>query len=261
MRFLRRNGADKAEHAELTALADGSLVPERRAALENEVAASPELAAALDEQQRGPALLRQANLEVEAPPALRARVEAQRRSRRSIRVRPLALGVGVAVAAAAALVLVLTLPSNVGGPTLAEAAALGTMPSTVAAPPPQPGEPKLLARAVEGVPFPNWLEKFGWKATGVRVDEIRGRPMTTVFYEKGGRRIAYTIVAGKPPDVPENAGQARREGVYVRVTSVNGRPVVAWLRKGHLCILSGAGVEPGVLVKLAAWRGKGSVPV
>ena len=69
----------RSEIAELAALADGSLAPERRAALEARVAASPELADRLAEQQRAVALAQSAADEVEAPAALRARIEAQRR--------------------------------------------------------------------------------------------------------------------------------------------------------------------------------------
>ena len=51
--------AGSAELAELAALADGSLAPERRAALEARVAAIPELADRLAEQQRAVALARE----------------------------------------------------------------------------------------------------------------------------------------------------------------------------------------------------------
>jgi hypothetical protein len=63
-------------------LADGSLAPERRAALEARVAASPELADRLAEQERAVVLARSAAAEVEAPAALRARIKAQRRGHR-----------------------------------------------------------------------------------------------------------------------------------------------------------------------------------
>jgi len=70
------NGAQ--EVAELAALADGTLAPERRARLESRVAASSDLADRLAEQQRAVTLVRSAAEEVEAPSALRARIEAQR---------------------------------------------------------------------------------------------------------------------------------------------------------------------------------------
>jgi anti-sigma factor RsiW len=68
--------------AELAALADGSLASERRPGLEARVAASSELADRLVEQQRAVALARSAVNGVEAPAALRARIDAQRRVRR-----------------------------------------------------------------------------------------------------------------------------------------------------------------------------------
>ena len=102
---LRRRPSDESgdqEIAELAALADGSLEPERRVALETEVAASPELADRLAEQQLAVAFARDAAQQVAAPPALRARIEAQQSSRRARTPRRLALaGAG----AAAALVL------------------------------------------------------------------------------------------------------------------------------------------------------------
>jgi anti-sigma factor RsiW len=66
----------------LAALADGSLEAEPRAELEAQIAASPELAERFAEQQRAVALTREAAAQIEAPAALRARIEAQRRSRR-----------------------------------------------------------------------------------------------------------------------------------------------------------------------------------
>jgi Anti-sigma-K factor rskA len=94
------------DEAELAALADGSLAPERRAALEARVEASPELAERLAEQRRAVAFAQGAAAEVEAPAALRARIEAQRGARRAPARRRL---VAVAAAGAAALAVVLAL--------------------------------------------------------------------------------------------------------------------------------------------------------
>ena len=79
MRRRREDENGAQEVAELAALADGTLAPERRAALEARVAASSELTDRLAEQQRAVTLMRSAADEVEAPAALRARIEAQRR--------------------------------------------------------------------------------------------------------------------------------------------------------------------------------------
>jgi Anti-sigma-K factor rskA, C-terminal len=99
------NGQDVAE---LAALADGSLAPERRDALEAQVAASPELAARLAEQERALALFQSAADEVDAPAGLRRRIEARRHRRRTLAptrlvvvgaaaVAVLAVAIGVAV--------------------------------------------------------------------------------------------------------------------------------------------------------------------
>ena len=102
----RRRQEDGEQLEELAALADGSLPPERRAALEARVAASPELADLLAEQDRAVMLTRTASAEVEAPAALRARIDAQRRARRMPASRRLA---AVGAAAAVAVVLVIGL--------------------------------------------------------------------------------------------------------------------------------------------------------
>jgi anti-sigma factor RsiW len=258
MRFLRNT---EPREEELAALADGSLPPERRPEVEAMIARSPELAVRLEEQRRAVDLVRGAAATIEAPAGLRARVEHRRPARSAPRRRLWAAGLAVTAVAAVALALVLTLPENVpGAPSVAEAAVLTTRPPTAPAPPPKPGTPTLLARAVDGVPYPNWTAKFGWKAVGSRVDTLDGRRATTVYYEKDGHRIGYTIFEGSPLDVPEGAARVSREGTDLRLLAVDGRPVVTWLRRGHTCILSGAGVAKPVLEKLAAWNGKGTVP-
>ena len=103
---LRRRRDDEAggqETAELAALADGSLAPERRAEVEAQVAASAELARRLAEQERAISLMRSAAAQVEAPEALRARIDAQRRQRRVPATRRLALVGAVAAAGVAAI--------------------------------------------------------------------------------------------------------------------------------------------------------------
>ncbi|MGZ4354113.1 MAG: anti-sigma factor domain-containing protein [Gaiellaceae bacterium] len=78
----RREEGTEGELAEMAALADGSLPRERRAVLEARVAASSGLSAQLREQQRAVALARSATNGIEAPAALRSRIDAQRRVRR-----------------------------------------------------------------------------------------------------------------------------------------------------------------------------------
>ncbi len=104
MRRRRQEEDAEQELVELAALADGSLAPERRAALEARVAESSELADRLAEQTRAVELTRSAAAEVQAPASLRARIEAPQRARRMPMPRRLALlGAGAAAVLAVAI--------------------------------------------------------------------------------------------------------------------------------------------------------------
>ena len=200
------------------------------------------------------------SLELAAPAGLRMRIEAEReRARRPARRRRITLGGALAGATAAAAVLVaLLLPGGAGGPSVVEAAELATRPPTE--PAPGPGRPKLLDTSAFGLPFPDWAEKFGWEPTGRRVDEIDGRRAVTVFYEKEGREIAYTIISGEALPAPEPSAAARREGTALRYVADDGRTIVTWERNGRTCVLSGSEVPATTLLNLAGWKGLGAVP-
>jgi hypothetical protein len=110
----RRREADDGDQeiAELAALADGSISPERRAVLEARVAGSTELASLLAEQQQAVTLAQSAAGQVEAPAGLRARVDAQRTARRSRRPGRLVLAGAVGTAAVVAAIGVTVLRSG-----------------------------------------------------------------------------------------------------------------------------------------------------
>jgi hypothetical protein len=95
---MRRQRADEAE---LAALADGSLAPDRQAAVEAHVAASPELQKLLAEQRQSIAFTHQAAADVDAPSGLRRRVEVQQRVPRSWVPRGAVLAGAAAVAVVA----------------------------------------------------------------------------------------------------------------------------------------------------------------
>jgi hypothetical protein len=243
--------------AELTALADGTLQGRRRAQLLAEIGRSPELAERFEKQRRAVGALR--SVDERAPSWLRARVEPESRPRRRRISFSMPLAGGLAAGAAFAVLLALVLPGGAGGPSVVEAAELASQPAEAPAPAPVRSEPALLDVRAEGLAFPAWAREFGWRATGRRTDEIDGRRAVTVFYEKGGRRIGYTIVSGDPIDPPDEASTANREGVTLRGLSADGRVIVTWLRGGHTCVLSGTGVDAATLLDLAAWQGKGAV--
>src|SRR5690348_8289821 len=123
MKRRRNDEAGANELVELAALADGSIPDERRDELEAQTEASPELAARLREQQRALALLQSAAEQVETPSGLRARIDAQRRPRRS-QPRRMALAGIVAAATVAAVVGVAVLASGTSNQTFH--AALGS---------------------------------------------------------------------------------------------------------------------------------------
>jgi hypothetical protein len=99
----KRRRPSENETYELAALADGSLSRERQEELEARVAASPELSEQLAEQQQAVVLMRGAVAEADAPPALRRRIETQRRSPSRAPRRLALAGAAAALAAAAAI--------------------------------------------------------------------------------------------------------------------------------------------------------------
>jgi hypothetical protein len=161
-----------------------------------------------------------------------------------------------ALAAVTVAVLVIALSGGADNATmtLREASAPTLRPATAAAPPERAGSRARLAAAVDGVSFPYWEERFGWRSTGARSDRVGGHAMTTVFYADGhGHRIGYAIVAGVAPQV-SGGTVAWRRGTRYRLSFANGAPVVTWQREGRMCVLSGRGVSTATLMRLAGWE-------
>jgi hypothetical protein len=249
---------DERTRLDLARLVTGTLDGFQRAELEARLAASPTLRAALERQRAGAAALR--GLELEAPSELRARITAHREARRRSPRRKWAIGGSLAAAAAtAALIAVLLVPSGGSGPTVPEVAGLYRQPVTAAVQA-DPSSPKLLAAAVEGVPFPNWQREFGWRAAGTRTDRLDGRLARTVFYRNADKRIAYTIVSGDGIHAPAYWHPARRNGVNLHTFRSGDRRLVTWWRDGRTCVVSATGVGDHELLKLASWKGDGAVP-
>ncbi len=244
-----------AELADLSALADGTLDPARRATVEARIAASPELTALYRRERRVVDALHQARATERAPAALRTRIDAARPSRASVARRRFAYAGGAAVAlAAVVLALVLALPSGApGGPSVSDAAALAGRGPTMTAPIPDPTNPRArLHQSVGDVYFPNWAAKFGWDAIGARTDKLDGRTAVTVYYKWKDLTIAYTIVHS-PPLTEPSAMETDLNGTALRTLATNGRLVVTWRRAGDTCVLSGKGITVAELQRLAAW--------
>jgi anti-sigma factor RsiW len=242
--------------AELSALADGTLEPARRAEVRAWIEASEDRRRSYEEEQRAVAWLSAARERDRAPMALRERVEASRSaaaSRTSARWRSsVRAPVAVSAAAAVAIVLALTLPAgSPGAPSVAQAAALGALKPTLPAPEPQPAGTSRLRIAVGRLHFPNWTATIGWRAVGQRRDRLGARSVLTVYYSKGGHTVAYSIVSGRP--LPEPSGTSTTGATYFfQSFRLPGRNVVTWREAGHTCLLSAAGLSRRVLAALIA---------
>lgn len=205
------------------------------------------------------------SIDVRAPDALHRELQALVSSRRTASPRAerpsIARGLLAASAlAAVAAVLAIALSAGGGAPAinLREASAPTLRGATAAAPSQSAGNRAQLAAAVEGVSFPYWEERFGWRSTGTRSDRVGGRAVMTVFYTDGhGHRVGYAIVAGIPPRLSGGV-VAWRGRVPYRLSSESGVPVITWLRDGHLCVMSGRGVSATTLLWLASWGGRSS---
>jgi hypothetical protein len=238
--------------AELARLADGSLPADREADLRAQVQQSPELAAALAEQERVVKMMR--SLDEPAPAALHARVAELTGERGEGRAaRPRArwrLGPALAIPGVTALaVLIAALVVLIGGaggaPTVPQAAHLALASSTLPAPLADPSDPTKLQISQSGIQFPNWPN---WKVTGARRDEVGGRTITTVFYENAaGTRVGYAIVSGPP------IAGVKRSGYSVNFTLAHqgSARLITWVRDGHTCVIAGHAVHDAVLLGLA----------
>ena len=239
--------------AELSALADGTLDPARRQAVEAWIASSPELLDLYERERAAVDVLHRVAAE-RAPAGLRLRLEAQR-VRPPRRSRAAGYGAVAGAIAAAALAVVLVLPGGApGSPSVSQAAGLALRGPSAPAPAPDSTDPRSkLAERFQGVYFPNYLARLGWRAIGMRRDRLDGRPATTVYYQRRDGLVAYTIV-GAPTLAPPSGLVTRSNGLELRAFSLAGRTVVTWRRAGHTCVLSAASVPVRALKQLAGWR-------
>jgi anti-sigma factor RsiW len=240
--------------AELAALADGSLPSGQRERLRARIEGSPELAAALADQQRAVTMLRA--LDEPAPAALHARIReltdgAAAPWRAARWRRPLFIPAATALAVAIAALVVLIGGAGTTKPTIPETARLALAAATSPAPGEDAAHRNQLRLAVDGIAFPYYERADGWTATGARSDRLQGRRVVTVFYRGHGMRVGYAIVSGAP--LPNSGGRAvRRFGVAYWLHQVDGAQLVSWRQAGHTCVIAGRSVSQSTLVSLAS---------
>jgi len=243
------SGLSEREIAELCALADGTLPPERRAEVEARIAASPGLSELLERQRQAVAATKALTGDVPSASLVESAQALRSRRSRAPRFAP-RLAIAGGLAAVAAVVAAIVLSGGPGGPTVADAARLAGKPPN--GPAPAPISSTRLSADVQGVAFPNFAQWAGWKTRGVRRGRIDGRDATAVFYRKDGRRIAYVIVAGSRLPRPSGGQVTTRHGVEYRTLRLSGQLAVTWPRGGHTCVLTGDATR-AELVRLASW--------
>lgn len=186
---------------------------------------------------------------VEAPAALRERIAAERDRtliRRMVIKRMKLTG---ALAGAAAVLGIVVGLASLGGPSSdpssLDAARFASLQPVASAPERDRSHPALLKAKVDHVTFPAWENRFPWKASGQRSDEIDGREAMTVFYDNpDGVRLGYTIVEDEALPWPEGARQVVRNEVDIRVLRRGGRVLAFWRVEGQTCIISAPGSVP-----------------
>lgn len=139
------------------------------------------------------------------------------------------------------------------GPTVGDVAVAALSPPTRPAPAVAAGDPRFIDVAVDGLAFPNYDERWGWKAVGARTDEVGGRRAVTVIYRRGSRGVHYTMVEGAPLPVPDDARVVRSPDGRFAVTRGAGADVVSWERRGHTCVLASDSVDAAALLRMATW--------
>jgi hypothetical protein len=209
-------------------------------------------------------------LDERAPDELHARVQAllaERPPRRagahlggSGGLRRARLGGGVVAVAALVVALMLVLSGGARStPDVSQVSAATLRTATTLAPAESTSARGTLTAVVDGIAFPYWDGRFGWRASGARTDRIDGRTVTTVFYDDaGGQRIGYAILAGTPAPGSSGGTVVWRAGTAYRLLTLHGAPAVAWQRAGHLCVVAGRGVSSATLLQLASWQAHGS---
>jgi hypothetical protein len=238
-------GLSRRDEALLVRLADGALGDAARRRAEARVRAIPDAERLIDRQRRVARAL--------GAPDARAQPVRATPSRR------LAPWLLPATAIATALFLLAVLVPGGGPSTVQRAADLAQQPATQPAP---AAAGAVLRAEVDGVPFPDWGPDFGWHETGMRRDRLDGRRTTTVYYEHTGHRLAYTIISGPPLPRPDATRLVRRDGLDIalyRDPGHGGHDVAVFERGGRTCVVAGHVRELDTLLKLAAWKGEGSI--
>ena len=247
--------------ADLAAAADGTLHAGRARPSSRRMAAQDDRSwpPRSSEQRRAVTLIRGAAAEIRG--AARAARAPRGRSRppgRAPRARRRWLSVALAGAAAAAVLLAVVLAAPGGADASRTPPRSPRQPATGAGA--RRERPAARRSTQDGVAVPRLGREVRLggdrHATPARSTAATA---TTVYYEKDGNTLAYTIVGGDALDVPDGTTTIEAEGTAVDIFGADGRPAATWERDGHTCVLVGDGVSNEKLAELAGWQAKGEV--
>jgi hypothetical protein len=129
-------------------------------------------------------------------------------------------------------------------------AVAATIAGIVAPDPPSVEKVAVAALAAPTDPAPAGSDYLpGFEAIGARSDEVGGRHAETVVYRRGDTGINYTVVDGKPLDLPgtERTTAGDLELALAHEGDVN---LVVWHRSGKTCILASRGASPEEMADL-----------
>jgi hypothetical protein len=152
---------------------------------------------------------------------------------------------GAGLVAAIVLALLLVLPGGTpGGPTVAQAAALGAQPISWSPPAYGTASDDLTTEYARfaDVRFPKQLDGGRWTFETWRIASLDGHRILTIYYSRGAETLAYSVAA-----TPKLRGQGSGFATF----TLNGRAVVSWQESNHSCLLSSANVSRTALLALA----------
>ena len=215
--------------------------------------------------KKGEALIAAAVSETEAPHSLRESIERERVRAPAPRMPflrrhgRLLAGAGAAVVVLVAAIAALQAGSGSdegSAPTLAEVEAFARLEAIGPAPPKAGGDPPVLEQGVGAIQFPDWQQKFAWRAVGRRSDELSGRTVKAVYYRNPkGADLSYAIVDGAPLAESPRGQKIVHEGKTYHVANSPEHTAVTWTQQGQTCIIvASAEVPDSSLIELAASR-------
>ena len=109
----------------------------------------------------------------------------------------------------------------------------------------------LHGRTIPATAFAGRVAGAGWRPVALRDGRVDGRTVTSVVWEKAGRRVVHSVLSGPPVGRPDGSGRTGRAGMLLYSLPGELREVVTWTEGGATAVISGADIAAGDLYDLA----------